>query len=137
MSLARHSHRAPAEGPIQAKRVYEDPTHADGARFLVDRLWPRGVKKPALRLDGWLKDAAPSDPLRRWFAHDPVKWPEFCRRYFAELDARPDAVQPILDAARRGPVTLLFSASDAEHNNAVALREYLDTRLAKSAEPQA
>jgi GMP synthase (glutamine-hydrolysing) len=117
---------------IQAKRVKELPAPGDGARFLVDRLWPRGVKKEALPLEGWLKAVAPSDELRRWFKHDPVKWSEFRRRYFAELDQHPEVVQPILEAAGRGPVTLLFSARDTRHNNAVALAEYLGTRLAVS-----
>jgi len=95
----------------------------------VERLWPRGLKKDALKLDGWLKDAAPSDGLRRWFGHDPAKWAEFKARYFAELEARPEAWRPLLEAARAGDVTLLFSARDAEHNNAVALKEFLEVRL--------
>lgn len=118
------------ERMIQAKRAYESSAPGDGARFLVDRLWPRGVKKDALGIEGWQKAAAPSDELRRWFKHDPVKWSEFRRRYFAELDQHPEAVQPILDAAERGPVTLLFSARDTRHNNAIALAEYLNRRLA-------
>lgn len=115
---------------IRTKRVYEPAAAEDGVRFLVDRLWPRGVKKEPLRLDGWLKDAAPSDDLRRWFKHDPARWREFQRRYGAELDQRPAALRPILDAAARGPVTLLFSARNVEHNNAVALAEYLKRRRA-------
>lgn len=110
---------------IKIQRVHEMAPDADGKRFLVDRLWPRGVKKSALRLDGWLKAVAPSDALRRWFGHEPAKWPEFRRRYFAELDRQPESWRPILPEAGRGPVTLLFSARDTEHNNAVALREYL------------
>ena len=106
---------------IRIKRVFEPAAAQDGRRFLVDRLWPRGVKEEALRLDGWLKDAAPSDLLRRWFKHDPAKWPQFRRRYFAELDEHPEVVQPILDAVAGGAVTLLFGASDRDHNNAVAL----------------
>ncbi|MFO1515077.1 MAG: DUF488 family protein [Verrucomicrobiota bacterium] len=109
---------------LRAKRVYEPSAPDDGARFLVDRLWPRGVRKDSLRLDGWLKGLAPSDALRRWFGHDPVRWPEFRRRYFAELEGRSELLQPIRDALARGPVTLLFSAADAQHNNAVALIEY-------------
>lgn len=115
---------------IQVKRVYDSPTQEDGTRFLVERLWPRGLKKEALRLDGWLKDVAPSDKLRRWFAHDPAKWNEFWRRYFAELDGKPEAWRPILQAVRQGNVTLLFSARDTEHNNAVALRAYVEKQLA-------
>ena len=118
------------ESRIQVKRVQEPPAPGDGARFLVDRLWPRGVKKESLRLNGWLRAAAPSEELRRWFKHDPVKWPEFRRAYFAELDPHPAVWQPILDAAERGPVTLLFSAHDTRHNNAVALAEYVNPRLA-------
>ncbi len=116
---------------IQVKRVYDPYGQSDGSRFLVDRLWPRGVKKEALRLDGWLKDVAPSEALRRWFAHDPARWEEFQRRYRAELDARPETWQPLLEAARRGTVTLLYSARDAEHNNAVALKAYLEERRAE------
>ncbi len=113
---------------IQSKRVYENPEPGDGTRFLVERLWPRGMRKDALQLDGWLKDAGPSDDLRRWFHHDPAKWAEFERRYFAELDGEPAAWQPILEAARHGNVTLLYSARDTEHNNAVALQRYLEEK---------
>lgn len=114
---------------ILVGRVYEPPGRREGARFLVERLWPRGMKKDSLRMDGWLKDVAPSDGLRRWFGHDPARWQEFRRRYWAELDARKDAWRPILEAARRGDVTLLYSARDTEHNNAVALKAYLEKHL--------
>ncbi|HKS97616.1 MAG TPA: DUF488 domain-containing protein [Terriglobia bacterium] len=114
---------------LQLKRAYEPTAPSDGTRYLVERLWPRGMKKEALRLDAWLKDVAPSDALRRWFSHDPAKWTEFRRRYTAELDASTAAWQPILAAARRGTVTLVYSAHDTEHNNAVVLREYLEARL--------
>jgi len=117
---------------IRLKRVYEPAASEDGARFLVERLWPRGVSKTSLRLDGWLKDVAPSDELRRWFAHDPRKWREFRRRYFDELDANASAWEPILQAARRGEVTLIYSARDNEHNSAVALRDYLDAKRGRS-----
>jgi len=80
-------------------------------------------------MEAWVKDVAPSDSLRRWFGHDPAKWNEFQVRYFAELDGRPDAIQPIVEAASRGSVTLLYSAHDTEHNNAVTLKEYLSKRL--------
>jgi uncharacterized protein YeaO (DUF488 family) len=113
---------------IRVKRVYEPPEAADGRRFLVERLWPRGLRKAALPLDGWLKDVAPSAELRRWFGHDPARWPEFRRRYAAELDADPEAWRPLLAADRQGTVTLLFSARDTEHNNAVALKDYLEAR---------
>ena len=114
---------------IQVKRVYKPPATSDGTRFLVDRLWPRGVKKASLELEGWLKDVAPSDKLRKWFNHNASRWDAFQRLYFAELEEKPEAVQPLLEAARRGKVTLLFAAHDTEHNNAVALKEYLDGRL--------
>jgi uncharacterized protein YeaO (DUF488 family) len=116
---------------VAVKRVYEPPQRSDGARFLVERLWPRGVKKEALQLDGWLKDVAPSDALRRWFGHDPQKWKEFRRRYFAELKRKPEAWQPLLAAVCQGPVTLLYSTRDLEHNNALALKDYLQTKLRK------
>ena len=114
---------------IQVKRVYKPPATSDGTRFLVDRLWPRGVKKASLELEGWLKDVAPSDKLRKWFNHNASRWDAFQRLYFAELEEKPEAVQPLLEAARRGAVTLLFAARDTEHNNAVALKEYLARRL--------
>lgn len=110
---------------IAIKRVYDPPASTDGQRLLVERLWPRGIKKTALKLDGWLRDVAPSTALRQWFAHDPARWKEFQRRYRTELSANPVAWRPILDAASGGPVTLLFSSHDAEHNNVVALRAYL------------
>lgn len=117
---------------IQLKRVYDagagKEAKDDGARFLVERLWPRAIRKEALHFDAWLKDAAPSTELRQWFNHDPAKWNEFQRRYFAELDSRPEAVEPIRTAMRHGNVTFLYSSHDAEHNNAVALRTYLTTR---------
>lgn len=111
---------------IQLKRVYEpaDPSK-DGLRILVERLWPRGIRKDALHLDAWLKDVAPSTELRQWFSHDPAKWTEFQRRYFSELDGNTDALKPIRSAARKGKVTLLYSSHDEEHNNAVALKAYL------------
>jgi uncharacterized protein YeaO (DUF488 family) len=116
---------------VRVQRVYGETPAGGGARFLVDRLWPRGVKREALQLTAWARDAAPSDELRRAFHHDPDQWPEFRRRYFAELDANPQAWQPLLAAARAGDVVLLYGARDAEHNNAVALQEYLEARLAE------
>ena len=116
---------------LALKRVYDKAAPEDGVRFLVERLWPRGIKKTDLRLDDWLKDAAPSNELRRWFAHDPNKWTEFQKRYFAELDRHPEACEPIRSAARHGRVTLIYSSHDAEHNNAVALKEYLSARMDK------
>jgi uncharacterized protein YeaO (DUF488 family) len=114
---------------IRVKRAYEAPSKDDGARYLVDRLWPRGVKKDALHIESWVKDVAPSDQLRKWFSHDPAKWDEFRKRYFEELAAREESWRPLLAAARRGRVTLLFGAKDSEHNQAVALKEFLEPRL--------
>jgi uncharacterized protein YeaO (DUF488 family) len=114
---------------IGVKRAYDDPEPGDGARYLVDRLWPRGRKREELDLAGWVKEVAPSDELRRWFGHDVERWAEFRRRYFAELDADPTVWRPLLEAARAGNVTLLYGARDTEHNNAVALGEYLTARL--------
>ncbi len=113
---------------IRIKRAYESPQPGDGTRFLVDRFWPRGVTKDAIAIAAWLKDAAPSKPLCQWFGHDAPKWDEFRRRYTAELDEHPAAWQPILDAARQGAVTLVYGARDTEHNNAVALQHYLETK---------
>ena len=110
---------------LRIKRAYEPAAAADGARFLVDRLWPRGVKKEALALADWLKDVAPSDPLRRWFGHDPARWTEFRRRYRAELKCLGRALQPLRDAQQRGSVTLVYGAKDAQHNHAVVLRAFL------------
>jgi uncharacterized protein YeaO (DUF488 family) len=114
---------------IQVKRVYDRPEPMDGTRFLVERLWPRGLKKATLPLDGWLKEAAPSEALRRWFGHDPGKWADFQRRYWSELDRHPAAWWPIVEAAQRGNVTLLYSARDTAHNNAVELKVYVEKAL--------
>jgi uncharacterized protein YeaO (DUF488 family) len=111
---------------IRVKRAYEAPARGDGARFLVERLWPRGMKKEALQLDGWLREVAPSTELRQWFSHDPEKWPEFQRRYRQELAGHREACRPLIAAAGRGPVTLLYSAHDTRHNAAVALKAYLE-----------
>lgn len=116
---------------IRLKRVYDKTAPEDGARFLVERLWPRGVAKASLHMDAWLKEAAPSDALRRWFAHDPAKWTEFRRRYRAELADHPEAVAPIREAARHRTVTLIYSSHDTEHNNAVALKQYLEHRAGR------
>jgi uncharacterized protein YeaO (DUF488 family) len=113
---------------IQIKRVYDPPARNDGVRFLVERLWPRGVKKEKLKLTGWIKDVAPSTELRQWFGHDPSRWEEFQKRYRTELDTHPEAWQPILAMAKQGNVTLLVSSHDAAHNNVVALKAYLENR---------
>ncbi|MEO8098537.1 MAG: DUF488 family protein [Acidobacteriota bacterium] len=119
---------------IVIKRVYEG-TPAQGKKFLIERLWPRGVKKDDLDYDEWLKDVAPSTLLRKWFSHDPEKFAEFQRRYYRELDTNPEAWQPILAAARRGTATLLYSSHDVEHNNAVALKSYLEAKLRTAEAP--
>jgi uncharacterized protein YeaO (DUF488 family) len=114
---------------IRTKRVYSLAAADDGDRFLVDRLWPRGIKKEDLPLDGWLKEVGPSDELRKWFGHDPKRWEEFQSRYFSELDGKPEALRPIREAVRLRDVTLLYSARDEEHNNAVALKAYLEKEV--------
>lgn len=114
---------------IHVKRVYEPVSAKDGQRFLVDRLWPRGIKKEDLKIAAWYKDAAPSNELRHWYGHDPDKWCEFNKRYFDELDRQPETWQPLLQAARQGDITLLFSSKELELNNAVTLKAYLSQRL--------
>lgn len=114
---------------IQTKRVYEPPAPADGRRYLIDRLWPRGLKKESLRLTEWLKDLAPSPGLRTWFGHDPKKYLVFRRRYRTELGKHSDLLDRLVREARSGVVTLLFAAHDAEHCNASVLRESLEERL--------
>jgi len=114
---------------IQTKRVYEPAAPEDGERILVERLWPRGVRKADLKFDAWLKDVGPSTELRKWFSHDPERWTEFRTRYGIELDAAPATWQPLVEAAGRGKLTLLYSSHDTEHNNAVALRDYLLGKL--------
>ena len=113
---------------IRLKRAQEPPASEDGRRILVDRLWPRGIAKEALRLDQWLKQIAPSTQLRQWFHHDPEKWDEFQRRYFSELDRQPQAIEDLRKLLSQGRVTFVFSAHDPQHNNAVALRRYLSER---------
>ena len=113
---------------IRIKRTYDPPSRGDGRRILVERLWPRGTRKEALEAD-WMKDVAPSTELRKWFDHRVERWEAFRRRYRAELNANSSAWRPILEAARRGTVTLLFSAHDVAHNGAVVLRDYLAARL--------
>ena len=116
---------------IQTKRVYDPVSKEDGTRFLVERLWPRGIKKEALHMANWCKEAAPSADLRRWFGHDPAKWQEFKKRYRSELAKNPSAWQPLLDAARSGNLTLLYSARDGEHNSAGVLKLYVERMLAE------
>jgi len=115
---------------VHVKRAYEPPSHEDGVRVLVDRLWPRGLNRTAASIDLWLKDLAPSLPLRRWFNQDPSKWPEFLQRYAEELEAKRIGLSALAGAAYRGRVTLLFGARDTKHNTAVALQRYLVERHA-------
>lgn len=114
--------------PIRIQRVYEPPSGEEGYRVLIDRLWPRGLRKDQVRFDVWLKELAPSTELRRWFGHEPAKWEEFKRRYFAELDAQPEAVAELARRAAEGTVTLLFGAKAERFSNAAALKEYLEAR---------
>ncbi len=114
---------------IRIKRAYEAASKADGERILVERLWPRGIKKEVLSLDAWQKDVAPSTELRRWFQHDSAKWQEFRKRYSRELEENPERWQRLLSHARRGRVTLVYSSHDQEHNNAVALKGFLEQRM--------
>jgi uncharacterized protein YeaO (DUF488 family) len=114
---------------IFLKRAYDRAGPKDGRRFLVERLWPRGVTKASLPLEGWLKDVAPSTELRKWFSHDPGKWSEFQRRYRSELQRKPQLWKPLLDAARKSTITLVFSSHDLEHNNAVVLKQFLESQL--------
>ena len=118
------SKRIPAKN-IKLKRAYEKPLAKDGARILVDRLWPRGLTKDKAAIDHWFKDVAPSTKLRKWFAHDPDRWNEFRRRYSDELNRQPLQLTEIRKLARRGPITLVFGARDELHNDAVVLRDLL------------
>ena len=116
---------------IEIARVYDESRGKPpkSARYLVERLWPRGMKKESLQLDGWLKDVAPSTALRKWYGHKVERWPEFRKRYLAELRKNSNAWRPLLDAARRGNLTLLYSARDTEHNSAILLRDLLASEL--------
>jgi uncharacterized protein YeaO (DUF488 family) len=114
--------------PIRIKRIYEAAERTDGRRILVDRLWPRGFSKEKAAIDFWAKDVSPSNELRRWYGHAPEKWPEFKRRYFAELDANNEGVAQLRHAMGHGTVTLLFGSTEMRLNNAVALTEYLESR---------
>jgi uncharacterized protein YeaO (DUF488 family) len=115
---------------VQIKRIYEPPAASDGTRILVDRLWPRGVAREEARIDAWIKDAAPSDALRRWYSHDPAKWPEFRARYIAELKHNSAIVELQDMASKSRTITLLFAAKDSLCNNATVLRDFLSGRTA-------
>ena len=110
---------------IRIKRAYEPPSSADGTRVLVDRLWPRGLKKADAHVAQWLKEVAPSNELRKWFGHDPARWEEFRRRYEAELASKRELLEALRELAKQGPLTLVYSAHDATHNQAVVLRDRL------------
>ena len=118
------SKRIAAEN-VKLKRAYERPSAADGTRVLVDRLWPRGIKKADAKVDHWVKELAPSTELRKWFGHDPTRWQEFRRRYAGELRQHNDQVDRLRDLARAGPITLVYAAHDEIHNDAVVLRDIL------------
>ena len=122
-SSSRRASRAVDQ--IRIKRAYAPAIRQDGCRVLVDRIWPRGVSKDALRIDHWLKEVAPSTALRAWFGHDPRKWDTFRARYYAELEQKPDEIAFLQDLVRRGVVTLVYAARDESHNNAQALAEFL------------
>lgn len=112
--------------PIKLKRAYDPPAPADGFRILVDRLWPRGVSKDSAAIDLWMKEIAPTTPLRKWFGHDPAKWTSFRTRYFRELDERTDMIADLRERARHHTVTLVYAAKDEKHNHALVLQKYLD-----------
>ena len=114
-----------AAARIMLKRAYERPAEDDGTRILVDRLWPRGVKKEDAAIERWAKDLSPSTELRKWFGHDPARWREFRRRFAAELRRHPDQLKELRALARRAPITLVYAARDEAHNDAVVLREVL------------
>jgi uncharacterized protein YeaO (DUF488 family) len=114
---------------VETKRVYDPPTPSDGRRILVDRLWPRGLSRAAARIDSWAKEVAPSTRLRQWYQHEPAKWSEFRKRYFAELDAQPAAVLDLHSQVSKGRATLLYSSREQRLNNATALKEYLEGRF--------
>ena len=111
---------------IHVKRIYDKLSEEDGLRVLVDRLWPRGLKKESIQIDLWLKEIAPSTELRKWFGHDPHRWEEFLKLYFIELENNPETIARLIHEMKKGDVTLLYSAKNIEFNNAIALKEYLE-----------
>lgn len=125
--------RIEAVASIRIKRIYEEPAASDGLRVLVDGIWPRGVSKEKAAIDLWAKEIAPSAGLRQWYGHDPRRWPEFRRRYRAELAGRAEQLRALRDLSRRRRLTLLFSARDADHNQAVVVKEVLETTARRSA----
>jgi uncharacterized protein YeaO (DUF488 family) len=117
---------------IKTKRIYEELTKGDGFRILVDRLWPRGMRKERAQVDVWYKDIAPSNALRKWFGHDPARWNEFRRRYFEELNDKEEDIEAIMAKRPGKTVTLLYGAKDEQYNNAVALKEFIEQREEKA-----
>ncbi len=122
---------------IRIKRVYEQPSPRDGKRILVDRLWPRGLRREDARIDEWMKEVGPGTELRKWFGHDPSRWSMFKKKFFRELEEQPEAIERLIRMARRGRVTLLYGSKEERFNNAVALQEYLTELLRQSAEKKA
>lgn len=120
-----------AAASVKLKRAYEPPTRGDGTRILIDRLWPRGVSKANAAIDEWIKELAPSTRLRKWFGHDPARWKEFRSRYAAEVQEHPEQLRRLRNLARKEPITLVYSAHDEIHNDAVALRDFLLGRKTK------
>lgn len=114
---------------IDLSRAYDAPEGNGSPRYLIDRVWPRGITKDVLNVEQWLREVAPSTELRRWFGHDVRRWDDFVQRYRAELDSNPTAWEPLVEAAKRGPITLVYGARDREHNQAVVLRDYLAQKL--------
>jgi uncharacterized protein YeaO (DUF488 family) len=114
---------------IKLKRAYDPPSKEDGTRILVDRLWPRGIKKADLKIDLWLKDVAPTVDLRKWFAHDPEKWVEFEKKYFDELNQNLEALKPIIESLKTGVITFVYGAHDIKHNHALCLKHFLGKYL--------
>ncbi len=110
---------------IKLKRIYDKPGSSDGVRVLVERLWPRGISKQRAKVDIWLKDAAPSTELRKWFNHDKGKWEEFKKRYYLELDQNPDSLKPLLDLPQSSTITFVYASKEEQFNSASALREYI------------
>jgi uncharacterized protein YeaO (DUF488 family) len=121
--------RRPSDEPgVRIKRIYDKPEQTDGFRVLVDRLWPRGIKKQTAALDAWMRELAPSSELRKWFRHDPLRWTEFRGRYLQELHEHAEALEALRQRSRRQPVTLLYAARDARINHAVVLRQVIEKR---------
>ena len=114
---------------VKLKRVYEEPSESDGTRILVDRLWPRGLTKEKAKVDVWLKEIAPSTELRKWFNHEPSKWPEFKKRYQAEMSNNTEVLSALKKHLANGKATIVYGAKDEEHNDAVVIKQYLDKRV--------